>query len=129
MALGAGVIVSAACRPTETVFAAPQFPLTGLADDVARLRQCLDFQDCPAIVADSYVAKSDSPLADAPNVADLVSIAAFALIRVSRLGALSQDAVTPALSHLSRTSTASRGLSESRLRYLCRDVRIRSGKG
>ena len=30
---------------------APQFPLTALADDVARLRQVLDFQDGPTIVA------------------------------------------------------------------------------
>ena len=30
---------------------APQFPLTALADDVARLRQVLDRQDGPAIVA------------------------------------------------------------------------------
>src|ERR1700746_818384 len=29
---------------------APQFPLTSLADDVARLRQVLDFQDGPTIV-------------------------------------------------------------------------------
>ena len=30
---------------------APQFQLTSLADDVARLRQVLDLQDGPAIVA------------------------------------------------------------------------------
>ena len=30
---------------------APQFPLTALADDVARLREVLDLQDGPAIVA------------------------------------------------------------------------------
>ena len=30
---------------------APQFPMTALADDVARLRQVLDFQDGPTIVA------------------------------------------------------------------------------
>ena len=30
---------------------APQFPLTALADDVARLRQVLELQDGPAIVA------------------------------------------------------------------------------
>src|SRR5207244_11977766 len=29
---------------------APQFPLTSLADDVARLRQVLEFQDGPTIV-------------------------------------------------------------------------------
>jgi len=31
--------------------AAPQFPMTALADDVARLRQVLDLQDGPTIVA------------------------------------------------------------------------------
>ena len=30
---------------------APQFPLTALADDVARLRQALNLQDGPAVVA------------------------------------------------------------------------------
>jgi pimeloyl-ACP methyl ester carboxylesterase len=30
---------------------APQFPMTALADDVARLRQVLDLQDGPTIVA------------------------------------------------------------------------------
>ncbi len=30
---------------------APQFPLTSLADDVARLRQVLEFQDGPVIIA------------------------------------------------------------------------------
>src|ERR1700757_2489663 len=30
---------------------APQFPLTALADDVARLRQVLDLQDGPTVVA------------------------------------------------------------------------------
>ncbi len=29
---------------------APQFPMTSLADDVARLRQVLDFQDGPTII-------------------------------------------------------------------------------
>jgi pimeloyl-ACP methyl ester carboxylesterase len=29
---------------------APQFPLTALADDVARLRQVLEFQDGPTLV-------------------------------------------------------------------------------
>jgi len=30
---------------------APQFPMTALADDVARLRQVLDLQDSPTVVA------------------------------------------------------------------------------
>ena len=38
---------------------APQFPESSLADDVARLRQVLDRQDGPAIVAGhSYAARS-----------------------------------------------------------------------
>src|SRR4029077_16661458 len=49
---------------------APQFPLTALADDVARLRQVLDLQDGPVIVAGhSYGGQVMTALgADAPNV-------------------------------------------------------------
>src|SRR5713226_6241829 len=49
---------------------APQFPLTALADDVARLRQVLDRQDGPAIVAGhSYGGQVMTALGpDAPNV-------------------------------------------------------------
>jgi pimeloyl-ACP methyl ester carboxylesterase len=82
---------------------APQFPLTALADDVARLRQVLDFQDGPAIVAGhSYGGQIMTALGtDAPNVAGLVYIAAFALDEGESLGALlSQGPVTPALAHL-----------------------------
>jgi pimeloyl-ACP methyl ester carboxylesterase len=82
---------------------APQFPLTALADDVARLRQVLDFQDGPAIVAGhSYGGQVMTALgADAPNVAGLVYIAAFGLDQGESLGELlSQGPVTPALAHL-----------------------------
>jgi pimeloyl-ACP methyl ester carboxylesterase len=82
---------------------APQFPLTALADDVARLRQVLDLQDGPAIVAGhSYGGQVITALgADAPNVAGLVYIAAFGLDQGESLGALlSQGPVTPALAHL-----------------------------
>jgi pimeloyl-ACP methyl ester carboxylesterase len=82
---------------------APQFPLTALADDVARLRQVLDLQDSPAIVAGhSYGGQIMTALgADAPNVAGLVYIAAFGLDQGESLGALlSQGPVTPALAHL-----------------------------
>src|ERR1700687_5816602 len=82
---------------------APQFPLTALADDVARLRQVLDFQDGPAIVAGhSYGGQVMTALgADAPNVAGLVYIAAFGLDQGESLGGLlSQGPVTPALAHL-----------------------------
>ena len=49
---------------------APQFPLTALADDVARLRQVLDLQDGPTIVVGhSYGGQIITALgSDAPNV-------------------------------------------------------------
>jgi pimeloyl-ACP methyl ester carboxylesterase len=82
---------------------APQFPLTALADDVTRLRQVLDFQDGPTIVAGhSYGGQIMTALGtDAPNVTGLVYIAAFGLDEGESLGALlSQGPVTPALEHL-----------------------------
>ena len=82
---------------------APQFPLTALADDVARLRQVLEFQDGPVIVAGhSYGGQIMTALgADAPNVAGLVYVAAFGLDAGESLGALlSQGPPTPALAHL-----------------------------
>src|ERR1700756_1593864 len=82
---------------------APQFPLTALADDVARLRQVLDLQDGPVIVAGhSYGGQVMTALgADAPNVAGLVYIAAFGLDQGESLGGLlAQGPVTPALAHL-----------------------------
>ncbi|MGO9188226.1 MAG: alpha/beta fold hydrolase [Streptosporangiaceae bacterium] len=82
---------------------APQFPMTALADDVARLRQVLDLQDGPVIVAGhSYGGQIITALGqDAPGVAGLVYIAAFGLDEGESLGALlSQGPVTPALAHL-----------------------------
>jgi pimeloyl-ACP methyl ester carboxylesterase len=82
---------------------APQFPLTSLAADVARLRQVLDSQECPTVVAGhSYGGQIITALGtDAPNVAGLVYIAAFGLDEGESLGALlSQGPVTPALAHL-----------------------------
>ena len=82
---------------------APQFPMTALADDVARLRQVLDLQDGPAVVAGhSYGGQIMTALgADAPNVAGLVYVAAFGLDEGESLGALlSQGPATPALAHL-----------------------------
>jgi pimeloyl-ACP methyl ester carboxylesterase len=82
---------------------APQFPLTSLADDVARLRQVLALQDGPAIVAGhSYGGQIITALGtDAPNVAGLVYIAAFGLDEGESLGALlSQGPTPPALEHL-----------------------------
>jgi pimeloyl-ACP methyl ester carboxylesterase len=82
---------------------APQFPMTAIADDVARLRQVLDFQDGPTIVAGhSYGGQIMTALGtDAPNVVGLVYIAAFGIDQGESLGALlSQGPVTPALAHL-----------------------------
>jgi pimeloyl-ACP methyl ester carboxylesterase len=94
---------------------APQFPLTALADDVARLRQVLDLQDGPAIVAGhSYGGQIMTALgADAPNVAGLVYVAAFGLDQGESLGALlSQGPVTPALAHLVTDTQGFAWLSE-----------------
>ena len=82
---------------------APQFPLSALAADVARLRQVLARQNGPTIVAGhSYGGQIMTALGtDAPNVAGLVYIAAFGLDAGESLGALlSQGPVTPALAHL-----------------------------
>jgi pimeloyl-ACP methyl ester carboxylesterase len=81
---------------------APQFPLTSLADDVARLRNVLALQDGPTIVGGhSYGGQVITALgADAPNAAGLVYIAAFALDQGESLGALlAQGPTPPALEH------------------------------
>jgi pimeloyl-ACP methyl ester carboxylesterase len=94
---------------------APQFPLTALADDVARLRQVLDLQDGPTIVAGhSYGGQVMTALgADAPNVAGLVYIAAFGLDQGESLGGLlAQGPVTPALAHLFTDKRGFNWLSE-----------------
>src|SRR3989440_3714196 len=82
---------------------APQFPLNALADDVARLRQVLEFQNGPTVVVGhSYGGQIMTALgSEAPNVVGLVYIAAFGLDEGESLGALlSQGPVTPALAHL-----------------------------
>ena len=82
---------------------APQFPLTALADDVARLRHVLDLQDGPAIVAGhSYGGQVITALgADVPSVAGLVYIAAFGIDEGESLGALlGQGPPPPAIEHL-----------------------------
>jgi pimeloyl-ACP methyl ester carboxylesterase len=94
---------------------APQFPLSSLADDVARLRQVLEFQEGPTIVVGhSYGGQVITALgADAPNVTGLVYIAAFGLDEGESLGALlSQGPVTPALAHLFTDSRGYSWLSE-----------------
>jgi pimeloyl-ACP methyl ester carboxylesterase len=81
---------------------APQFPLTSLADDVARLRQVLALQTGPTVlVGHSYGGQILTALgADAPNVVGLVYIAAFGLDEGESLGALlAQGPPTPALAH------------------------------
>jgi pimeloyl-ACP methyl ester carboxylesterase len=82
---------------------APQFPETSLADDVARLRQILNRQSGPTIVAGhSYGGQVMTALGtDAPNVVALVYIAAFGLDEGESLGALlGAGPPTPALAHL-----------------------------
>jgi len=82
---------------------APQFPLTSLADNLARLRQVLAVQDGPTlVVGHSYGGQIITALGtDAPNVVGLVYIAAFALDEGESLGALlSQGPPPPALAHL-----------------------------
>jgi pimeloyl-ACP methyl ester carboxylesterase len=94
---------------------APQFPLTSLADDVARLRQVLEFQDGPTIVVGhSYGGQIMTALGDeAPNVVGLVYIAAFGLDEGESLGALlSGGPPTPALAHLFTDSRGFGWLSE-----------------
>jgi pimeloyl-ACP methyl ester carboxylesterase len=94
---------------------APQFPLTSLADDVARLREVLEFQDGPTIVAGhSYGGQVITALGDeAPNVVGLVYVAAFALDEGESLGELLADGPpTPALAHLFTDSRGFAWLSE-----------------
>src|SRR4051794_30118193 len=82
---------------------APQFPQTSLADDVARLRQVLDWLDGPAIVAGhSYGGQGMTALrADTAQGAALVYVAAFGLDEGESIGALGADAPpAPALAHL-----------------------------
>jgi pimeloyl-ACP methyl ester carboxylesterase len=83
---------------------APQFPLTALADDVARLREVLARQSGPTIlVGHSYGGQIMTALGtDAPGVVALVYVAAFALDKGESLGALlAQGPPAPALVHQS----------------------------
>jgi pimeloyl-ACP methyl ester carboxylesterase len=94
---------------------APQFPLTSLADDVARLRQVLEFQDGPTIVVGhSYGGQIVTALGDeAPNVVGLVYVAAFGLDEGESLAALvSGGSPTPALAHMFTDSRGFGWLSE-----------------
>jgi pimeloyl-ACP methyl ester carboxylesterase len=82
---------------------APQFPLTSLADDVARLRQALAWQDGPTVVVGhSYGGQVMTALgADTANVVGLVYVAAFGLEEGESIGALGGDAPpAPALANI-----------------------------
>jgi pimeloyl-ACP methyl ester carboxylesterase len=82
---------------------APQFPMTALADDVARLRQVLNLQDGSTIVAGhSYGGQIMTALGtDAPNVTGLVYVAAFGIDQGESIGGLlASGPVTPALEHM-----------------------------
>jgi pimeloyl-ACP methyl ester carboxylesterase len=82
---------------------APQFPLTSLSDNVARLRQVLVRQRGPTLVAGhSYGGQIITALGtDAPNVVGLVYIAGFGLDEGESIRALlAQGAPTPAIAHL-----------------------------
>ena len=82
---------------------APQFPLTSLADNVARLRQVLARQHGPTLVAGhSYGGQIITALGtDAPNVVGLVYIAGFGLDEGESIGELlKQEPLTPAIAHL-----------------------------
>jgi pimeloyl-ACP methyl ester carboxylesterase len=82
---------------------APQFPMTSLADNVARLRQVLARQQGPTLLAGhSYGGQIITALGtDAPNVVGLVYIAGFGLDEGESIGALlAQAPPTPALAHL-----------------------------
>ena len=82
---------------------APQFPMTSLSDNVARLREVLARQNGPTLVAGhSYGGQIITALgANAPNVVGLVYIAGFGLDEGESIGALlAQAPPTPALAHL-----------------------------
>jgi pimeloyl-ACP methyl ester carboxylesterase len=82
---------------------APQFPLTALGDNVARLRQVLAAQTGPTlVVGHSYGCQIMTSLGtDTSNVVGLVYISGFALDAGESIGALlGQGEPTPALAHL-----------------------------
>jgi pimeloyl-ACP methyl ester carboxylesterase len=77
--------------------------MNSLAADVARLREVLEFQDGPTVVAGhSYGGQIMTALGeDAPNVVGLVYVAAFAIDEGETLGGLAaQGPTSPALEHM-----------------------------
>ena len=111
---------------------APQFPMTLLADDVARLRQVLDMQDGPTIVAGhSYGGQIMTALgADAPNVAGLVYVAAFGIDQGESIGGLlASGPVTPALEHMITDKQGFGWLSEDDfVHHFAGDVELATAK-
>jgi pimeloyl-ACP methyl ester carboxylesterase len=82
---------------------APQFPLSSLDANVARLRQVLKAQSGPTLLAGhSYGGQIMTALGnDAPNVVGLVYVAAFGLDEGETIGGLLAGGdPTPALAHL-----------------------------
>ena len=82
---------------------APQMPHTSLPDNVARLRQVLDLDAVPTVLAGhSYGGQIITALgSDAPNVVALVYIAAFGLDEGESIGGLlAQGPPPPALANL-----------------------------
>jgi pimeloyl-ACP methyl ester carboxylesterase len=76
---------------------APQFPLTALSDDVAKLRHVLTLQAGPiVVVGHSYGRQVVTALGtDAPNVVGLVYIAAFGIDEGESLGGLLAQGLRP----------------------------------
>jgi pimeloyl-ACP methyl ester carboxylesterase len=76
---------------------APQFPLTSLADDVARLRQALAWQNTPTVVVGhSYGGQVMTALGDdVATAVGLVYIAAFGLDKGETIATLGADTPPP----------------------------------
>ena len=99
----AGARRSSASQAAGYRVTAPQFGLTKLADDVARLRHVLSRQDGPTVVVGhSYGGQIITALGeDAPNAVGIVYIAGFALDEGESIGALlGQGPPTPSIAHL-----------------------------
>lgn len=105
---------------------APQFPESSLEADVARLRQVLERQDGPVIVAGhSYGGQIITALGDnAPNVVGLVYIAAFGLDEGESIGGLlAQGPPSPVLEHLDIDSRGFAWMPEDDfVKYFAADV-------
>jgi pimeloyl-ACP methyl ester carboxylesterase len=111
---------------------APQFALTRLADDVARLRQVLARQDGPTLVAGhSYGGQIITALGtDTPNVVGLVYIAGMALDEGESIGALlARDRSVPPWPIWTSTPRASPGSLRTTSSTTSRPMSTRSRPG